>query len=235
MTIKAIIWDLDGTLIQFKIDYLRARREAIKVLKKFDAPKKILTIKKSILENALRAREYFTEKQIDAQKIEEIMSEVDKAVIKVEYDAALQAIPMHGIREVLEYVKKQGLEQTVYTLNTRNNAQISLEKADLSEYFDLIVGRDNVKNSKPHPDHLNAIFTQLNVQPEESIVIGDTARDITGALNVGAHSIAILTKISKIGDEESLYKADKVVKEDDLPSKLLESIQSLIALNRSQK
>ena len=49
--IKAIVWDLDGTLIHFKIDWLRARREAIRILKIQGVPKHILTVKSSILDN----------------------------------------------------------------------------------------------------------------------------------------------------------------------------------------
>ena len=49
--IKAIIWDLDGTIIHFKIDYIRCRRITIKILKKHGIPKSNLTIKKNIFEN----------------------------------------------------------------------------------------------------------------------------------------------------------------------------------------
>ncbi|MFX1462504.1 MAG: hypothetical protein ACFFBF_05585 [Promethearchaeota archaeon] len=55
--IKAIVWDLDGTLIHFKIDYLRARKTAIEILRKYGVPKNLLTIKISILENMQSARE----------------------------------------------------------------------------------------------------------------------------------------------------------------------------------
>ena len=58
-SIKAIIWDLDGTLIHFKIDWVRARREAIKILKQYGVPKHLLTVKSSILENIGLARDYF--------------------------------------------------------------------------------------------------------------------------------------------------------------------------------
>jgi len=50
-TIKALIWDLDGTIIHFKIDYIRCRRITIKILKKHGIPKSNLTIKKNIFEN----------------------------------------------------------------------------------------------------------------------------------------------------------------------------------------
>ena len=72
-TTKAIIWDLDGTLIHFKIDFIRARREAIKILKKYGVPKNILTVKSSILENVSKSREYFqSNNTYESQKIIQI-------------------------------------------------------------------------------------------------------------------------------------------------------------------
>ena len=68
--IKAIVWDLDGTLIHFNIDWLRARREAIKILKRHGIPKHILTVKSSILENIKLAREYFATTGYDAENTE---------------------------------------------------------------------------------------------------------------------------------------------------------------------
>ncbi|MHA1456279.1 MAG: hypothetical protein ACTSR5_09915 [Promethearchaeota archaeon] len=51
MPIKALVWDLDGTLIHFKINSIKARRNAIKVLTDNGIPKKKLSITLPILEN----------------------------------------------------------------------------------------------------------------------------------------------------------------------------------------
>ncbi|TXT53778.1 MAG: Phosphoglycolate phosphatase [Promethearchaeota archaeon] len=79
---------------------------------------------------------------------------------------------------MLEFAEKNGLKQAIFTLNSRDNAKISLEQAGLSKYFDIIIGRDNVQNAKPHPDHLSTICEQLGVKPSEILVLGDTSRDI---------------------------------------------------------
>jgi phosphoglycolate phosphatase-like HAD superfamily hydrolase len=89
----------------------------------------------------------------------------------------------------------------------------------------VIAGRDDVSNPKPHPDHMLSICNKLGIKPPESLVIGDTHRDIEGAFNVGARSIAIRNKFFKA---EMLQIADKVVDESEIPSKLIKAIEELL-------
>jgi len=225
MTIKAIVWDLDGTLIHFKIDYLRARKETLKILKQNGVPKRLITIQDSILDNVAKAKTFFHSINLPQKKIQEIMDEINERVIVVEYDAAIQASPLQGIDEVLTFIKNRSLQQAIYTLNTKKNAEIFLKRAGLLQYFKIIAGRDSVQNPKPHPDHLIFICNELAIDTDEIIVIGDTHRDIEGALNVGAPSIALLTKIS---DRQRLQNANCIIEERDVPQKLIEALNSLL-------
>ncbi|MFX1595011.1 MAG: hypothetical protein ACFFBK_03000 [Promethearchaeota archaeon] len=104
-SIKAIVWDLDGTLIHFKIDYLRARKIAIKILKKYGVLNHLLTVKISILDNLKSAREFFEKKGFSNDKINAIIEEVDIEISKIEYEAAINATMINGIDQVLEFVK----------------------------------------------------------------------------------------------------------------------------------
>ena len=223
--IKAIVWDLDGTLIQFKIDFIKARKAAIRTLKKYGIPKNQLSLDKTILDNINSSRELFKDMYYTDQKIKEILKEVDEEIDKVEYEAAIQATLINGIDEVLKFIKDKKLKQAIYTYNSNKNAKISLEKVNLLHFFDVIVGRNDVSNPKPHPDHMLSICNKLGIKPSESLVIGDTHRDIEGAFNVGARSIAIRNKFFK---EEMLQIADKVVDENEIPSKLIKAIEELL-------
>ena len=226
--IKAIVWDLDGTLIHFNIDWLRARGEAIKILKSHGIPKHLLTVKSSILDNIKLAREYFGTAGYNTEETEQIVRDVDNVVNEIEYEAALEAKAVDGIEQVLEFVRKKNLKQAIYTFNTYRNAKTSLEKVGMLNYFDVIVGRDHVKNAKPHPEHLTTICNKLSVKPSDIIVIGDNHRDIEGALNVGAKSIALKTKLTKLTNAEILENADKIIEESEIPTKLIHAIEDLL-------
>jgi len=228
MTIKALIWDLDGTLVHFKIDYLRARKISIEILKKYGVPKQLLTVKSSILENIKSSRDFFEEKGFPEEKIKEIIGEVDNEIIKIEHEAAINASIINGIDQVLEFAKVKNLKLAIFTFNTKKNAEISLKKVNILQYFNVIVGRDNITNLKPHPDHLYSICKELNVKPNEILVIGDTNRDIEAAINVGAHSIALNTKMATLSKQETFKKAEVIIELEEIPTKLINIIEKLL-------
>ncbi len=226
--IKAIIWDLDGTLIDFKINSVKARRKAIKVLRDYGIPKDNLSIEMPILENVKISRVIFNELGLSSEKIKEIIKEVNNAVILVEHEAAIKATLTQGIDQVLEFAKKKRLKQAVFTYNTHNNARISLETAGIFHYFKVIVGRDDTKNLKPHPDHLKHICEKIDVKPDQIVVIGDTGRDIEAAINIGSRSIALNTKIPNYLKREFFQKANIIIEPEEIPSKLIKSLEKFL-------
>ena len=223
--IKAIVWDLDGTLIHFKINSIKARKTVINILASHGIDKKQLSIQKSILDNINTSKEIFQQKENDPNLVNKVLEEIDKEVSKIEYEAALNATVIKGIEDVLIFVKKNNLKQAIFTFNKYEHAKISLEKVKLVKFFEVIIGRDNVSNPKPHPDHLLVICNKLDVKPNEILVIGDNYRDIEGAINVGAHSIAVHTKLAIV---ETLQKADVIVRESEIPQQLIKEIKKLL-------
>jgi len=223
--IKAIVWDLDGTLIHFKINSIKARKAVINILVSHGIDKKKLSIQKSILDNINTSKEIFQQNGKDPNQISKILQEVDKEVSKIEYEAALNATMIKGIKDVLIFAKSNNLKQGIFTFNKYEHAKLSLEKVKSLQFFDAIIGRDNVSNPKPHPDHLLVICDKLGVNTNEILVIGDNYRDIEGAINVGAHSIAVHTKLAIV---ETLQKADVIVRESEIPQKLITEIKKLL-------
>jgi HAD superfamily hydrolase (TIGR01549 family) len=234
MTIKSIIWDLDGTLIHFKIDYIRARKAAIEILSKYDVPKDLIPLQNSILDNVKTSRRYLTSKNVPEDVIDKLVFEINSRVSEIEYEAALQATKVKHIEKVLEFASKKGLKQVIYTYNTHQNAKKSLEKTEILSFFDMIVGRDDVKNPKPHKDHINVICEKLKVNPGQCVVIGDTYRDIEGALKVGAYSIAVETKLPQVF-KDKFEDADFLINQSDIPHSLIKILNELIIDSSNEK
>jgi len=226
--IKAIIWDLDGTLIDFKINSIEARRKAIKILRSYGIPKKQLSIRKSILENVKHSRLIFKENGVSSEEIQKMINEVNKAVIRVEHKAALKASLTKGIEKVLEFIQNNMIKQAIFTYNTHENAVLSLQTTNIEKYFELIVGRDDVNNLKPHPDHLKTICERLNVEFNDIIVIGDTDTDIEAALNIGSYCIALKTDIPKFIRRNAFEKANKIIDAKEIPNALIKAIKEFI-------
>jgi phosphoglycolate phosphatase len=226
--IKALVWDLDGTLIEFKINSIKARRKGLKVLKSYGMPKDQLSIGQSIIENIRTAQSYFNNVGLSATQINRILTKVNNAVITVEQEAASKSTLIQGIDEVLEFAKMQNLKQAIFTYNTHQNAVLSIKTAKIDQYFDVIAGRDDIKTLKPHPDHLKYICDKLHVTFEEIVVIGDTSRDIEAALNVGCRTIALETHIPVFIDRDLFTKADKIIKPAEIPSGLIHALKEFL-------
>lgn len=223
--IRAIAWDLDGTIIKFNIDFIQARRETIDILKENGVDALKLDMKMSILENVSIAKEEFKDIGVSEAKVNDILTKIDKSIIKIEAEAAKTAKIVDGIPNVLKECQELGLNQTIYTLNTSLNARNSLKNVNLLDYFNLIVGRDDVSNPKPHPDHLNYICDQLNIDRKELLIIGDNPRDIEGANKIDAPSIGILTKRHL---KKDFIKTNLIIKQSEIPQKLLNAIRSFL-------
>ncbi|MFX1414089.1 MAG: HAD hydrolase-like protein, partial [Promethearchaeota archaeon] len=69
---------------------------------------------------------------------------------------------------------------------------------------------------------------KLSVKPLEIVVIGDMGRDIEAALNIGAHSILIYTKLSNYFASNLYDKADIIIKPNEIPVKLIKAIKNLM-------
>ncbi|MCD6428669.1 MAG: HAD family hydrolase [Desulfurococcales archaeon] len=67
-----------------------------------------------------------------------------------------------------------------------------LEIFDIMDYFDAIVGGNEVESGKPNPDIFVKAFSKLGVSPREGAVVGDTYYDVIPANRIGAFSVLVL-------------------------------------------
>ncbi|MCA9332418.1 HAD family hydrolase [Candidatus Saccharibacteria bacterium] len=90
---------------------------------------------------------------------------------------------------VLETLKEQGKKLALITTSPHENIQHLLEKHGLGSMFDVIVAGDDVENHKPHPEPLDTAIEQLGGNKEDSIMIGDSDKDLGASENAGVDSI----------------------------------------------
>jgi phosphoglycolate phosphatase len=64
-----------------------------------------------------------------------------------------------------------------------------LDKLGLLSYFSRVIGGDSFKESKPSPEPIRQVIKELEINPEEIYVLGDTEADIMTAKNLNAYAI----------------------------------------------
>lgn len=215
---------MDGTLVYFKIDWLKTRKEAIRVLEENGIPKGRYSVKKAIRENLNDAKNYMKEvlKYSDEQ-IAEIVQLINEAIIKIEMRAAKKAKAVKGVQKLLQFAKKLGLKQIICTYNSHDTAKVTLESAGINEYFDGIFGRDDVLAPKPDEIHIKTAADTFSIAPNECIMIGDHAIDIEMAKSFGCEAIGI--KRNGKYSNNDFDKADYIVHQSKMSDKIINIIK----------
>lgn len=84
-----------------------------------------------------------------------------------------------------------------------------LESLDIAKYFSVVIGGDDVKNKKPHPDPLLLVAEKLGLAPAELLFVGDSRNDIQAAKAAGCCSVG-LTYGYNYGEPISLSEPDYI-------------------------
>ena len=97
------------------------------------------------------------------------------------------------VKEVLSELKQRGLKLGLISNGYEEEINLILEKAYLEKAtFDIIVGVDTIRQTKPNPDIFKYAISKLNVKPEEAMFVGDNVEaDYEGAENAGIHALLI--------------------------------------------
>ena len=94
---------------------------------------------------------------------------------------------------VLEKLKEKGFGTAIVTTKLNSRIQSILEKFSATHLIDSIVGVEDVKETKPHPEGLFLALKKLNLEKEEVYYVGDSYVDAKAAENAQIDFIGVLT------------------------------------------
>jgi len=98
-----------------------------------------------------------------------------------------------GVVDTLDQLKEAGLKLGIATSKSRKGSEILLAHLKVRDYFDSLIGADDVTHTKPHPEALLVSLTQLDTQADEAMYVGDTHFDTQAARRAGVTCIGVAT------------------------------------------
>lgn len=207
--LKAIIFDLDGTLINITFDYKKAKAEVISFLINSKVNKKILDENKSIYLNIEAAINYI-EKEYGKEFAKIIKDKAFEIVDKHEKQGIKKASLNKDALNLINYIKSKGIKIAICTNNSSYTTFSILNKLKIASLVDVIVTRDDVEKLKPYPDPLLLVCKKLNINPYEALYIGDSIVDLLTAKAVGVPFVFIFKNNFKIIESYEKFNFKKV-------------------------
>lgn len=185
--IKAVIFDLDGTLVNSLFDLAAACDYA---LSQKGFPTHTVEEYKYFIGNGIPKliERSLPEINRDAKTIEEV-KEIFLKYYSVHF--ADKTIAYDGMNETVRELKNKGLKLAVVT-NKADNMAKSVVKAVYGDVFDIVVGLSDKFPAKPNGASTLDTLKKLSVTPKECIFVGDSAVDIQTANNAAIKSVGVL-------------------------------------------
>lgn len=113
-----------------------------------------------------------------------------------------------GVKKLMKEIDGRGYIMSLVSSTSRKNILLILNKLDIRDYFEEIIGFEDTKKGKPDPEPYLKIAEKLNIHPRKCIVIEDTGVGVDSAKKAGMKCIAV-TKTNRL--TQSHKKADLVI------------------------
>ncbi len=193
MKIRAVIFDMDGVLIDAKDWHYEALNRALGCfglaisrydhLVTFDGLPTSRKLQMLSVETGLPEQLHPFLNELKQQFTMDLVHARCKPIFQHEY--------------ALSRLKSEGYKLAVASNSIRSTVKMMMEKSELSGYLDLLLSNEDVKHAKPHPEIYHKAIEQLGLNPGEVVVVEDNEKGIQAARAAGA-SVLVVSSVYEV-------------------------------------
>lgn len=183
---KAVIFDVDGTLLNTERIYMRAWKEAGKAAGFTITDEVLLRTRAISRADATVILQEALGQDFSYDALYPVRLELSEA-----YIAQSRDLLMPGVAQALEALRSRGIPMAVASSTNREKTVSHLEHAGLLPWFDAVVGGDMVTRGKPNPDIFLLAAQMLGQEPAHCMVVEDTPAGIRAAIAAGMQPVLI--------------------------------------------
>ena len=196
MAIEAVIFDLDGTLAHFNLDYKGLRSEVRTYLMSIGVPTSVLDVNESIFEMLKKAEIFVKNSSKSTEAFAEVRTQALTIAEKYEMEAATTTSLLTGAVETLKDLQKMNLKMGLCTTSSEKAANYILQRFKIDGFFKVVVPRDKVKYVKPYTEQFEVALKTLGVRPKATLIVGDSIVDMQSAKELKAIAVGLPTGLS---------------------------------------
>lgn len=205
MSIKTVLFDLDGTIVDSN-DLINASFEHTfnKYNLQFTKEEILQFNGPPLLDTFLKTNPGY----------EEEMFKIYREFNLGNHEKYIRLFP--GVVETIEQLLKSDIKIGIVTSKMRDAVMLGMEITGINRYFETIVALDDVVHSKPHPEAVLKATHQLGGEASSTLMVGDNYHDILAGQRAGVKTAGVVWS-QKGAEFLARYKPDYMLERmDDL-------------------
>ena len=183
-TVKAVLFDFEGTLVDFQWQLEPAVSETLESISKTGLQRQWYGEKPGYAHIYNHTLDLLEQGKGQGSSVSETAS-VDVIYDRYDADALTRWNLYPDTLEMLGKLRNQGFKMALVSNVGKTSLQAAMEKLGLSHLIQVVISRDDVSRIKPHPEGLLAAAKALGVSPGEALFIGDSRNDVDAARRAG--------------------------------------------------
>lgn len=190
MEIKAVLFDMDGVLVDSEIYYMQGTYKWMKQLGFAGTFKEVCSLIGTTMEVTYRMIDEMLEHRYSIEEL----TQINEHYFEVEHPIQYDQIMKEGLIELLNEIKQRRWKCAVCSSSPKATIEHALKVCAIDSYFDYVVSGDEFTESKPNPEIYLHAAARLETSPSECLVIEDSSMGIAAGINAGMKTVGIIDR-----------------------------------------